>query len=149
MSARRLCCFSSDRYFAPLPAGHVFPMRKFPDSAARLAADPRVAVVDPGVIDERDLLRVHTPEYIESIRTGAYNELTALRLGLPWSPALAARSHAATSGTCHAARAAMGDGIAANLAGGTHHAFPDRGEGFCVFNYIAVAIRTLKAEERY
>jgi acetoin utilization deacetylase AcuC-like enzyme len=150
MGSRRLACFSSERYFAPLPTGHVFPMQKFPDSAAILAADPRVEVIDPGVIDERDLLRVHTPAYVESIMTGNYNELTALRLGLPWSERLAWRSRAATAGTLAAARRALGgDGLACNLAGGTHHAFPDRGEGFCVFNDIAVTTRALQADDAY
>jgi acetoin utilization deacetylase AcuC-like enzyme len=70
-------------------------------------------------------------------------------LGLPWSEELSDRSHAATSGTLLAARAAMEDGIAANLAGGTHHAFADRGEGFCVFNDVAIAIRALQHDEPY
>ena len=145
-----LRCFSSARYFAPLPPGHVFPMRKFPDSAAALVADGTVPrVIDPGSIADADLLRVHTPAYVESIRTGAYNDATARRLGLPWTPALSARSHAATAGTLAAARAALADGIAANLAGGTHHAFPDRGEGFCVFNDVAVAVRALQHDEPY
>jgi acetoin utilization deacetylase AcuC-like enzyme len=124
-------------------------MRKFPDSAAQVTTDPRAEVIDPGLIDERDLLRVHTPAYVESIRTGRYNESTALRLGLPWSEALYFRSRAATAGTLAAARRAMAVGLACNLAGGTHHAFPDSGEGFCVFNDIAVAIRALHAEDPY
>jgi acetoin utilization deacetylase AcuC-like enzyme len=124
-------------------------MRKFPDSAAQLARDPRIDVTDPGLIDDRDLLRVHTPAYVESIRTGQYNPSTALRLGLPWSEALYVRSRAATAGTLAAARRALRDGLACNLAGGTHHAFPDSGEGFCVFNDIAVAIRALQADDPY
>jgi acetoin utilization deacetylase AcuC-like enzyme len=150
MSPARLACFSSPRYFAPLPAGHVFPMRKFPDSAAVLGADPRFEVIDPGLIADADLLRVHDPAYVESIRSGRFNEPTALRLGLPWSEPLYWRSRAATAGTLAAARRALGgDGVACNLAGGTHHAFPDRGEGFCVFNDIAVAIRALQADDPY
>lgn len=125
-------------------------MRKFPDSAAKVVADGVVPrTIDPGVIADVDLLRVHTPDYVQSIRTGRYNEITARRLGLPWSPELSRRSHAATAGTLAASRAAMADGIAANLAGGTHHAFPDRGEGFCVFNDVAVAIRALQHDEPY
>jgi acetoin utilization deacetylase AcuC-like enzyme len=125
-------------------------MRKFAESAAILRADPRVEVIDPGVIGDADLLRVHTPGYVESIRTGIYNDATKLRLGLPWSEALYWRSRAATAGTRMAARRALGGaGLACNLAGGTHHAFPDRGEGFCVFNDIAVAIRALQAEDPY
>lgn len=140
--------FTSPRYFVPLPAGHVFPMRKFPDSATTLLAEGTLAgVVDPGLIADVDLYRVHTPGYVESIRTGVFNEVTARRLGLPPSPELSLRSHCAVAGTLAAARAALVDGIAANLAGGTHHAFADRGEGFCVFNDVAVAIRALQAEE--
>ncbi len=140
--------FTSPRYYVPLPPGHVFPMRKFPDSTAKLLADGTLAgVADPGRIADADLLRVHTPAYVESIRTGRFNEVTARRLGLPPSDALSVRSHCAVAGTLAAARAAMVDGLAANLAGGTHHAFADRGEGFCVFNDVAVAVRTLQAEE--
>ncbi|MFT3787770.1 MAG: histone deacetylase [Tepidisphaeraceae bacterium] len=124
-------------------------MAKFAESA-RLVREERIAqVIDPGTIDERDLLRVHAAEYIESLKTGAYNEMTALKLGLPWHPTIGLRARAATAGTLAAARAAMEDGIACNLAGGTHHAFPDRGEGFCVFNDVAVAIRTLQHDEPF
>ena len=148
VEASALRCYSASRYFAPLPAGHVFPMRKFPDSA-RLLLERGVVreIVDPGLIADADLLRVHTPAYVESIRIGQFNEITARKLGLPWSAALSERSHAATAGTCRAARSAMADGLAANLAGGTHHAFPDRGEGFCVFNDVAIAIRSLQQHE--
>jgi acetoin utilization deacetylase AcuC-like enzyme len=140
--------FTSPRYFVPLPPGHVFPMRKFPDSAATLLAEGTLAdTIDPGLIADVDLLRVHTPAYVGSIRSGLFNEVTARRLGLPPSPELSLRSHCAVAGTLAAARAALVDGIAANLAGGTHHAFADRGEGFCVFNDVAVAIRALQAEE--
>jgi acetoin utilization deacetylase AcuC-like enzyme len=142
-----LRCFSADRYVADLPPGHVFPMSKFAESA-RLIRDRRVAlVIDPGTIDLAHLHRVHTREYVESIRTGRYNPLTALRLGLPWHPTIWLRSISATAGTLCAARAALEDGIACNLAGGTHHAFADRGEGFCVFNDVAVAIAALRRDE--
>ena len=87
-------CFSSARYFVRLPAGHVFPMRKFPDSARRLVDEGTLAareVIDPGVVADGDLLRVHTGEYVHSIRMGEFNETTRLKLGLPWSPALCDR----------------------------------------------------------
>ena len=144
---QRLKLFTSPHYFVPLPVGHVFPMQKFPDSAAILAAENLGDLIDPGEIAIQDLLRVHTPAYINSIRTGNFNEVTRLKLGLPPSMELSRRSFCAVAGTLAAARAAMIDGISCNLAGGTHHAFPDRGEGFCVFNDVAVAIRTLQAEE--
>jgi acetoin utilization deacetylase AcuC-like enzyme len=145
-------CFSSHRYFVPLPDGHVFPMRKFPDSLALLVSEGTVAaaqVTDPGLVADRDLFRVHTHDYVRSIRTGEYNDVTRQRLGLPWSQALCDRSHCAVAGTLRAARSALVDGLACNLAGGTHHAFPDRGEGFCVFNDVAVAIRAFQHDEPY
>ena len=140
--------YTSPRYFVPLPPGHVFPMRKFPESAATLLGEGTLGgTIDPGLIGDGDLLRVHTPAYVESIRNTRFNEVTARRLGLPASEALSVRSHCAVAGTLAAARAALVDGLACNLAGGTHHAFADRGEGFCVFNDVAVAIRTLQADE--
>jgi len=142
-----LRCYSSDAYFAPLPPGHVFPMDKFPQSAAAVRDRGLGIVIDPGRIGDSDLMRVHTRAYVASIRTGQYNDATQRRLGLPWSQRLSDRSHAATAGTLTATRAALVDGIAANLAGGTHHAFADRGEGFCVFNDVAVAIRALRQDE--
>ena len=148
----KLKLFTSADYFVPLPAGHVFPMRKFPDSAAKLVNEglfePR-QLIDPGRIDDVDLYRVHTPAYIHSIRSGDLDPTTRQRLGLPWSMELSRRSHCAVAGTLKAARTALVDGLACNLAGGTHHAFPDRGEGFCVFNDVAIAIRTLQSEEPF
>ncbi len=142
-----LRCYSSPAYFAPLPPGHVFPMDKFPQTARAVSESGIGRVIDPGRIGDRDLLRVHTADYVRSIRTGEYNEVTRLKLGLPWTRQLSDRSHAATAGTLAAARAALEDGLAANLAGGTHHAFPDSGQGFCVFNDVAVAIRALQADD--
>jgi acetoin utilization deacetylase AcuC-like enzyme len=139
--------FSSASYTAVLPPGHPFPMSKFRRSADLLRAGGVVSVIDPGSVDDRDLLRVHTADYVDSIRTGRYNEATALRLGLPWHPTINTRSRAATAGTIAATHAALEDGIAANLAGGTHHAFADRGEGYCVFNDVAVAVRALQVHE--
>ena len=152
VACRSMSCFTSPAYFVPLPPGHVFPMEKFPQSAATLLAEGTVAadcLLDPGVVAGADLLRVHTRDYVESIRGGRFNELTARKLGLPPSDALSRRSHAAVAGTLAAARAALADGLAANLAGGTHHAFPDSGQGFCVFNDVAVAIRALRHDEPY
>ena len=147
-----MACYTSPAYFVPLPPGHVFPMEKFPQSAAKLVAEGTIAasaIRDPGVISDDDLLRVHTADYVASIRTGRFNDLTARKLGLPPSEALSRRSHTAVAGTLAAARSAMRDGLAANLAGGTHHAFPDSGQGFCVFNDVAVAVRALRREEPY
>ena len=142
-----LRCFSASTYTAVLPPGHLFPMSKFAESANTIRDRSIAHVIDPGTIADRDLFRVHTPAYVESIRTGNYNERTALKLGLPWHPTIYTRSRAATAGTLAAMRAAFEDGIACNLAGGTHHAFADHGEGYCVFNDVAVAIRALRQDE--
>lgn len=99
-------------------------------------------------ISREDLERVHTARYLDALWTGTLSEAEIRRLGFPWSRELLLRSRASVGGTVGAARAALEDGVAGNLAGGTHHAFPDHGEGYCVFNDIAVAIRVLQAQKR-
>src|ERR1700736_115310 len=98
------------------------------------------------VIDRPSLLLAHTPEYLDAVFSGTLSEPEQRRLGFSWSEALVARSRASVFGTVAAARAALRDGLAGNLAGGTHHAHADRGTGFCVFIAIAVAARTLQRE---
>lgn len=138
--------FTSASYTIPLPAGHRFPIAKYEKL--------RQAVVGEGLADagelhvpervsREDLLLVHTERYVERFTSGTLEPLEERRIGLPWSAALVERSYRAVGGTCEAAEAALRDGIAMNLAGGTHHAFPDHGEGFCVFNDVAVALRRL------
>jgi acetoin utilization deacetylase AcuC-like enzyme len=105
-------------------------------------------VREPERVDRESLLRVHTARYVDDFTSGALGADEMRRLGFPWSPALVERSYRACGGTLAATRFALDHGIAMNLAGGTHHAFPDRGEGFCVFNDVAVAIRALQAEGR-
>jgi acetoin utilization deacetylase AcuC-like enzyme len=100
----------------------------------------------PGECDPRDLMLVHTRTYVERVLGGSLEEEAAKRIGVPWTPAFARRSRLAVQGTIDAARMALEDGIAANLAGGTHHAHAGRGEGYCVFNDVAVAIRVLQRE---
>jgi acetoin utilization deacetylase AcuC-like enzyme len=90
------------------------------------------------------LSRVHTAEYLAKLEAGTLSDQEIRRLGVPWSPRLWRRSRLAAAGTLLAARAALEDGLAGNLAGGTHHAFADRGEGFCVLNDVAVAVRALQ-----
>ena len=109
-------------------------------------APSRLRASEP--ISREDLERVHTPRYLDALWTGTLSEAEIRRLGFPWSEALLLRSRASVGGTVSAARAALEDGISGNLAGGTHHAFPDHSEGYCVFNDIAVAIRVLQAERR-
>ena len=91
---------------------------------------------------------MHTAEYLGQLAAGTLDAAAVRRIGVPWSPALWRRSRLAAQGTLEAARAALEDGLAANLAGGTHHAFPGHGEGFCILNDVAVAIRVLKRDAR-
>lgn len=134
-------------YFVPLPAGHPFPMGKFPALFRILTAEGRVTaaeIVEPSEASWEELALVHTPDYLRRLETGAFERAELRRLGLPWSPALVRRSRLAVRGTVNAAWMALEDGVAANLAGGTHHAFPDHGEGFCVLNDVGVAVRLLR-----
>jgi acetoin utilization deacetylase AcuC-like enzyme len=142
-------CFYHEDYFLPLPAGHPFPMEKFPQAHALLR--DCVQVEAPLPLSRSELERVHEPSYLDAVNfdlgSGGQPGLSRYdrnRLGLPAHPRLLARSTLETAGTVAATWAALEDGIAANLAGGTHHAFPDRGLGFCVLNDIAVAIEALR-----
>jgi acetoin utilization deacetylase AcuC-like enzyme len=137
-----------DGYYVPLPDDHPFPMGKFPALHRLLVREnlvPRIDVVSPRQADWTDLRRVHTSEYLTNLAEGTLPAHAERRMGLPWSERLVYRSRLAVQGTVNAAFMALTDGIAANLAGGTHHAFPDHGEGFCVLNDVAVAIRVLQS----
>lgn len=115
----------------------------------RVVADGVVAlehVLDPAAATDEMLRLVHTADYVSRFVAGELTVAETRRLGFPWSPALVERSRRAVGGTVAAARHALATGTGMNLAGGTHHAFADHGEGFCVFNDVAVAIRVLQAE---
>lgn len=139
----------SDTYTVPLPEGHRFPMEKY-----RLLRDTLLAegVVAAGELHEavpvhpEQLLVAHSARYVNTYCDGTVDPKIVRRIGIPWSPAFVRRSLASVGGTLAAARAALHDGLAGNLAGGTHHAFRDAGEGYCVFNDIAVAALTLLEE---
>ena len=138
--------FFSPRYYADIGEGHVFPIKKFELVRDRLLREGTLAareVIEPQPAAIADVLLVHTEDYVTRLRAGALTTRELRRLGLPWSKALVRRSFLATSGTINAARSALVNGVASNLAGGTHHAFADRGEGFCVLNDVAVATRVL------
>jgi acetoin utilization deacetylase AcuC-like enzyme len=142
-------CVYHPGYQLALPAGHPFPISKYPVLRDQLLTEGVLALGDflePEPIDMQDLGLVHTPEYLRKLQSSGLSAAEQRRLGLPWSDALWRRSRLAAGGTLLAARAALSDGLAANLAGGTHHAFADHGEGFCVFNDVAVAIGKLRAE---
>ena len=138
-----------DDYVVDLPTGHAFPMRKFVclrDILLREGLVRAEDIVAPAEAPWELLRRAHSEDYLSKLRDGTLDAGEVRRLGLPWSPALVRRSRRATMGTLMAARAALADGISANLAGGTHHACHDHGEGYCVINDVVVAIRALAAE---
>lgn len=144
-----LALWSSARYLFPLPAGHRFPVAKYAMLRDLVIAEGVVRadqVRDAPAATDEMLLRVHTAGYVRDFREGALDAAAVRRLGFPWSVALVERSLRALGGTVAASRHALEFGVAMNLAGGTHHAFPSYGEGFCVFNDVAVSIRTLQAE---
>src|SRR5213593_3911076 len=141
--------FYTLRYYADIGEGHVFPIRKFELVRDRLLSEGTLApeeIVEPREAAIADVLLVHTDDYVTRLRAGTLTPRELRRLGLPWSKALVRRSLLAASGTINAARAALEEGVGANLAGGTHHAFPDHGEGFCVLNDVAIAICALRRD---
>lgn len=142
--------FYSDQFVLPLPDGHRFPMAKYFRLRRRVAERlPEVSLCVPDPATDEELLRVHEPGYLQAVVAGTVERRAARRVGFPWSPELVERSRRSAGGTLSAARSALdGDGVAVNLAGGTHHAFADRGEGFCVFNDAAVAARAMQREDR-
>lgn len=142
--------FYSPYYYADIGEGHVFPIRKFELVRDKLLAEGTLQgeeIFQPEPAHVEDLHLVHTEDYISRLVSGDLTAKEIRKLGLPWSKSLVRRSFHAISGTINAARSALQNGISSNLAGGTHHAYPDRGEGFCVLNDIAVAIRVLQLEK--
>ncbi len=139
--------YSAD-YELALPQTHPFPMRKFRQAQALAAAELSGAhFVEPETVSMDDLLRVHVAGYLDDVICARLCGDAAVKLGLPVTAALFPRSALETGGTLTAARIALREGRAANGAGGTHHAFPDRGLGYCVLNDVAVAARVLQAAE--
>lgn len=140
-----------DHFILPLPTGHRFPMAKYALVRERIAESGlagRHQLIVPDAATDEELLRVHSRDYVERATAGRLTDREIRRIGFPWSPQLIERARRSVGGTIGACRSALDDGLAVNLAGGTHHAFATRGEGFCVFNDAAVAARTLQAEKR-
>jgi acetoin utilization deacetylase AcuC-like enzyme len=139
----------SPHYSLDLGPHHPFPMAKYRQVWEHLTADGTLTpdnILAALPATEEELRLVHSQDYIARFLAGELSSSEERRLGFPWSPALCRRALHATGGTLLAARAALTDGVAANLAGGSHHAFADHGEGYCVFHDMAVAIHTLRAE---
>ena len=143
--------FACDQYTLPLPTGHSFPMAKYGLLRQRVLDQGSVAVKDlrePQAATDDQLRLIHEPGYVERVSSGTLSAGEVREIGLPWSPELVERSRRAVGGTIEAGRYALEEGIAVNLAGGTHHAATGKGAGYCVFNDVAVAIRVLQSENR-
>jgi acetoin utilization deacetylase AcuC-like enzyme len=141
--------FYSDVFVLPLPAHHRFPMGKYARLRDRLRASGHFDDSDfrvPAPASDAQITRVHCPDYLRRVETNALDPAELKAIGFPWSDRMVQRSRQSTGATLAAAREALVKGWAANLAGGTHHAFRDRGEGFCVFNDAAIASRAMLAE---
>jgi acetoin utilization deacetylase AcuC-like enzyme len=141
--------FPSDRYPLPLPDGHRFPAEKYARLRRRLeahaAAGAPFEFVEPHAATDDEVLRVHDRDYVGRVFAGTLTPAEERRIGFPWSRGLVERSLRSTGAAIDAAAAAIEDGVAASLAGGTHHAGTNWGEGFCVFNDTAVAAREMQA----
>ncbi len=141
--------FYADDFVLPLPETHRFPMAKYRllrEAVESSGLVPPEWLRVPEAATDEQLLRVHHPGYVERVVNGTLDSREVRRLGFPWSPELVERSRRSVGGTIGACRSALEHGCGVNLAGGTHHAFVDRGGGFCVFNDIAVAIRDAQAD---
>ena len=142
--------YYSPYYYADIGEGHVFPIKKFELVRDRLLAETTLRadeIIEPQPANVEDLRLVHTEDYITRLVNGTLTAKEVRKLGLPWSKSLVRRTFLAVSGTINASLHALEAGVASNLAGGTHHSFPDRGEGFCVLNDVAVAVRVLQREK--
>jgi len=141
--------FYCDGFPLPLPPGHRFPIQKYvllrqAVVAAGLVAPEDMLVPEPAT--DEQILRAHADDYLERVVHGELTPQEVRRIGLPWSPELVARTRCSLGGTIAACRAALRDGVAVSLAGGTHHAFRDHGQGYCVFNDSVIAARAMQAE---
>ncbi|MEJ7841828.1 MAG: histone deacetylase [Rubrobacter sp.] len=140
--------FYSDHFVLPLPDGHRFPMTKYSLLRERVEAS---SICGPGelrkpeAVTDGEILRAHDRDYLDRVVSGTLTDKEVRRIGFPWSGMMVERSRRASGGTVGACLAALEDGFAANLAGGTHHAFANRGEGYCVFNDSAIAARAVQA----
>lgn len=143
--------FYTDQFVLPLPRGHKFPMSKYSRLRERVQQAGFVSNGDlctPHAATDDELYLAHDPAYVHRVAVGELTRPEQRRIGFPWSPGMVERSRRSAGATIEAADAALRDGIAVSLAGGTHHAFRDQGEGFCVFNDSVVAARALQREGR-
>jgi acetoin utilization deacetylase AcuC-like enzyme len=140
--------FYTDHFVLPLPPEHRFPMTKYRLLRERVEAElvPPCVLLEPAAATDPQILRCHHPDYVQRVKNGLLTDKEIRRIGFPWSPQMVERSRRSSGATIAACRAALQDGAAVNLAGGTHHAYPDHGEGYCLFNDSAIAARSMQDE---
>lgn len=138
--------FYSDHFVLPLPAGHRFPMQKYSLLRQQVNKIPGVILREAPAATDNQLLLVHDPVYLQHLIRGDLDPKAQREIGFPWSEAMVERSRRSVGATIAACRAAIEEGVAVNLAGGTHHAYRDKGSGFCVFNDVAVAARVIQRD---
>lgn len=146
--------YTTERFVLPLPPGHRFPMRKYAALRERIDLALQSGEIDPDAIElleppsatDAQIMLAHDAEYLRKVAAGELSRDDIKRLGFPWSPELIERSRRSSGATIEAARSAVVTGFGANLAGGTHHAYADRAEGFCIFNDSVIAARVLQQE---
>jgi acetoin utilization deacetylase AcuC-like enzyme len=142
-----LKAYYADHFVLPLPAGHRFPMIKYSQLRARVEAElASVRLCEPPAATDGQIALAHHPHYIGDLMNGRLTAQAQRVLGFPWSLEMVERSRRSAGATIAACRAALLDGASANLAGGTHHAYADRGEGFCCLNDVAIAARLIQTD---
>lgn len=144
-----MIAYYTDTFVLPLPEEHRFPMRKYAGLRRRVLDDGTLnadQLCIPHAATDTQILRCHDAEYLHKITTGTLSPREITRIGFPWSPQLVERSRRSSGATICALRQAFSDGVSANLAGGTHHAGRNHGEGYSVFNDAAIAAREVQAQ---
>ncbi|MCV2355223.1 histone deacetylase [Paucibacter sp. B2R-40] len=142
-----MLAFHSDAHSLALPPTHPFPQSKYRLLREHFETNPGLLRMQAApAASEAELALVHTPDYLDAVLLGRLSAAAQREIGFPWSAQMAARSRHSVGASIAAARAALQEGVAANMAGGTHHAFADRGSGYCVFNDVAVAARLMQVE---
>ncbi len=138
--------FYTDHFVLPLPSGHRFPMEKYSKLRNLVSHLEGVKLVEAPAASDTQILYAHDPQYLMNIIEGNLSTREQREIGFPWSQKMVERSRRSAGATVAACKTSLTEGVAVNLAGGTHHAYRDRGSGFCVFNDSAIAARALQKE---
>lgn len=138
--------FHSDRHALAVPPGHLFPATKYRRLRELVEAWPDLDVSEAAPASDGELALAHTPHYVSAVAGNGLGAAEQRAIGFPWSESMVERARRSVGATIAAARAALAEGVGANLGGGTHHASAARGSGYCVFNDVAVAARLMQAE---